>query len=147
MVYAPVSSALVAPTHVEVFNLEGPFEKDIDVGKPGFPTAGDCPVESQPLLDPKDGSAVGRSISQLTIIRPVTKGQDFEVVVNTTLRLPQGDLVAEGGLRFSELFANGTIPVVGGTGAFAGARGTVAFAAGTVAGQDGFMLSIDITTG
>lgn len=145
--HAPVSSAGVAPAHIEVFNVEGPFEKDIDLGKAGFPTAGDYAVESQPLLDPADGSAVGRSISQLTIVRPVSKGQDFEILLDSTLRLPQGDLVLDGGLRFSELFADGTIPVVGGTGAFAGARGTVAFAAGTVAGRDGFVLSIDITTG
>ena len=90
---------------------------------------------------------MGRSLTQLTIVRPVSKGQDFEIVLNSTLRLPEGDLALGGGLRFSELFANGTIPVVGGTGAFVGARGTVAFAAGTVAGQDGFVPSIDITTG
>ncbi len=146
-VHAPESSAGVTPMHIEVFNVEGPFEKDIDVGKPGFPTAGDYAVESQPLLDPTDGSDVGRSLTQLTIVRPVSKGQDFEIVLNSTLRLPEGDLALSGGLRFSELFAGASVPVVGGTGAFAGARGTVAFAAGTVAGQDGFVLSIDITTG
>jgi hypothetical protein len=127
--------------------VEGPFEKDIDVGKPGFPTAGDYAVESQPLLDPTDGSDVGRSTSALMIVRPVSGGRDFEIVLNSTLRLPEGDLVVDGGLRFSELSTGGTIPVVGGTGPFAGARGTVVFAAGTVAGQDGFVLSIDITTG
>ena len=74
-------------------------------------------------------------------------GQDFEIVLNSTLRLPDGDLVLNGGLRFSELFAGGTIPVVGGTGLFTGARGMVAFASGSVAGNDGFVLSIDITTG
>lgn len=145
-VHAPVSSAGITPTQIEVFNVEGPFEKDIDAGKAGFPTAGDYAVESQPLLDPADGSDVGRSISTLTIVRPVSKGQDLDIVLDSTLRLPDGDLVVNGGLRFSELFAGGTIPVVGGTGAFAGARGTVAFAAGNVAGNDGFVLSIDITT-
>jgi hypothetical protein len=67
--------------------------------------------------------------------------------VDSTMRLAGGDLVLNGGLRFSELFDGGTIAVVGGTEAFAGARGTASSSAGTVAGKDGFMLSIDITTG
>ena len=144
---APISSAQTTPTHIEVFNVEGPFEKDVDVAKPGFPTAGDYAVESQPLLDPADGTPMGRSLSQLTIVRAVSQGQDLEIVLNSTMRLAQGDLVLNGGLRFSELLDGGAIAVVGGTGAFAGARGTAAFSAGTVAGRDGFVLSIDITTG
>ena len=146
-VHAPVSSAGVAPTHIEVFNVEGPFEKDIDVGKPGFPTAGDYAVESQPLLDPSDGSSVGRSLTQLTIVRPVSKGQDVEIVLNSTLRLPDGDLALSGGLRFSELFARRHDPGRRRDGSVRRGAGTVAFAAGTVAGQDGFVLSIDITIG
>lgn len=145
--HAPISSAQVGGTHIDVFAAEGPFEKDIDLGKAGFPTAGDFAVESQPLLDPADGSTVGRSISQLTIVRPVSQGQDLEVVLSSTLRLADGDLVAAGGLRFSELFGGGSIAVVGGTGMFAGARGTATFTAGAVAGKDGFFVSIDITTG
>ena len=144
---APISSAQVTPTHLEVFNVEGPFEKDVDVAKPGFPTPGDYAVESQPLLDPADGSSIGRSLSQLTIVRVVAQGQDLEIVLNSTMRLVDGDLVLNGGLRFSELFDGGTIAVVGGTGAFAGARGTATFSGGTVAGKNGFVLSIDITTG
>jgi hypothetical protein len=144
---APISSAQVTPTHLEVFNVEGPFEKDVDVAKPGFPTPGDYAVESQPLLDPADGSSIGRSLSQLTIVRVVAHGQDLEIVLNSTMRLAEGDLVLNGGLRFSELFEGGTIAVVGGTGAFTGARGIAAFSAGTVADKDGFVLSIDITTG
>jgi hypothetical protein len=144
---APISSAQTTPTHIEVFNVEGPFEKDVDVAKPGFPTPGDYAVESQPLLDPADGSSIGRSLSQLTIVRVVAQGQDLEIILNSTMRLVEGDLVLNGGLRFSELFDGGTIAVVGGTGAFAGARGTAAFSAGTVADEDGFVLSIDITTG
>ena len=142
-----ISSAQTTPTHIEVFNAEGPFEKDLDVGRAGFPTAGDFAVESQPLLDPGIGSALGRSLSELTIVRPVSRGQDLEVILHSTLRLPQGDVVLDGGLRFSELFDGGTIAVVGGTGSFAGARGTAAFTAGTVGGHDGFLISIDITTG
>jgi hypothetical protein len=142
-----ISSAQGAPTHLDVFNVEGRFEKDIDVGRAGFPTAGDFAVESQPLLDPADGSAAGRSISELTIVRAVSRGQDFEIILHSTLRLSQGDVVLDGGLRFSELFEGGTIAVVGGTGAFAGARGTAAFSSGTVGGRDGFLVSIDITTG
>ena len=145
-VHAPISAAQVGTTHLDVFAVEGPFEKDIDVGKPGFPTAGDYAVESQPILDPADGSSIGRSLSELTIVRPVSDGQDFEVVLDSTLRLSDGDLVLDGGLRFSEFFEGGTIAVVGGTGTFAGARGTAAFTAGTVAGKEGFLLSIDIVT-
>ena len=144
---APISSAQTTPTHLEVFNVEGPFEKDVDVAKPGFPTAGDYAVESQPLLDPADGTPIGRSLSQLTIVRALARGQDLEIVLNSTMRLVQGDLLLNGGLRFSELLDGGAIAVVGGTGDFAGARGTAVFASGTVAGKDGFVLSIDITTG
>ena len=144
---APISSAQVVPAHVDVFNVEGPFEKDIDVGRPGFGTAGDYAVESQPLLDPGDGSTVGRSLSQVTIVRPVAGGEDLEILLGSTLRLPQGDVVLDGGLRFSELLDGGTIPVVGGTEAFAGARGTATFSSGTVGGKDGFNVSIDLTTG
>jgi hypothetical protein len=144
---APMSSAQVGTTHLDVFNVEGRFEKDIDVGKAGFPTAGDYAVESQALLDPADGSTVGRSITELTIVRPVSQGQDFEVVLDSTLRLPDGDLVLDGGLRFSELLAGGAAAVVGGTGTYVGARGTAAFTPSTVDGKDGFLISIDITTG
>ena len=142
-----ISSAQGAPAHLDLFNVEGPFEKDIDVGRAGFPTAGDFAVESQPLLDPADGSAAGRSISELTIVRPVSRGQDLEIILHSTLRLSQGDVVLDGALRFSELLDGGTIAVVGGTGQFTGARGTAIFSAGTVAGHDGFQISIDITTG
>ena len=143
---APISSAQVGPTHIELFNVEGRFEKDVDVAKPGFGTAGDYAVESQPLLDPVDGSDVGRSLSQLTIVRPVSGGEDLEILLQTTMRLADGDLVAAGGLRFSELFGGGSIAVIGGSGAYFGAHGTVAFSPGTVAGKDGFVLSIDIVT-
>ncbi len=145
-VHAPISSAQIGPTHLDVFAVEGPFEKDIDVGKPGFPSAGDYAVESQPILDPADGSSVGRSLSELTVVRPVSQGQDLEIVLDSTLRLADGDLVLDGGLRFSESFTGGQIAVVGGTGDFAGARGMVTFTAGTVDGKDGFFLSIDIVT-
>ena len=145
--YPSISSAQMGSTHIDLFNVEGRFERDIDVGRPGFGTAGDYAVESQPLLDPDGGSRLGRSITELTIVRPVSRGQDFEIVVDSTLRLADGALVLDGGLRYSELLGGGTIPVVGGTGAFAGARGIAVFTAGTVAGEDGFLLSIDITTG
>lgn len=145
--HAPISAAQVGTTHLDVFAVEGPFEKDIDLGKPGFPSAGDYAVESQPILDPSDGSSLGRSLTELTIIRPMSHGQDLEIVLDSTLRLPDGDLVVDGGLRFSDLFADGEIAVVGGTRAFAGARGTATFAAGTVDGKDGFFLSIDVVTG
>jgi hypothetical protein len=145
--HAPMSSAQVGATHLEVFNVEGRFEKDVDLGKAGFPTAGDYAVESQPLLDPADGSTVGRSLSELTIVRSVSQGQDFEVVLDSTLRLSDGDLVLDGGIRFSELFEGGAMAVVGGTGAYAGARGTAAFTPGTVDGKDGFLISIDVTLG
>ncbi|HEX9121858.1 MAG TPA: hypothetical protein VF984_00630 [Actinomycetota bacterium] len=144
--HVPVSTAQVGSTHIEVFAVEGPFEKDIDVATTGFPTAGDYAVESQPLLDPTDGSRVGRSLSHVQIVRPVSKGQDFEIVLNSTLRLSDGDIVIDGGLRFSDLFGGGTIAVVGGTGTYTGARGTATSTGGKVAGADGFTLSIDITT-
>jgi hypothetical protein len=141
------SFAQVETTHLDVFNAEGKFEKDIDLGKHGFPTAGDYAVESQPLLNPADGTTVGRSLTLLTIVRPVSGGQDFEIVLASTLRLEGGALMLQVGLRFSELFAGGTVAVVGGTGDYAGARGTVGFSPATVRGLDGFLLSIDVTTG
>lgn len=144
--HAPISSAQATGTHLEVFVVEGPFEKDIDVGKAGFPTAGDYAVEYQPILDPADGSDLGRSISRLTIVKRLAKRQDFAVVLSSTLRLADGNLVLEGGVRFSEFSEGGAVAVVGGTGAYAGARGTAAFTAGTVAGADGFLLSIDVST-
>lgn len=63
-----VTSAAAGNVQIQVFDGEGPYEKFIDVGKPGF-SAGDEIVESHPLLDPADGSMVGRDFTRVKIGR------------------------------------------------------------------------------
>jgi hypothetical protein len=140
---APASSA---QTPIQVLDREGPYEKMIDVGKPGF-SAGDVILETHPLVDAADGTTVvGRDFARLQVLRVLANGQDFVFIIDSTLRFEDGDVVFYGTSRFSELLGpeGVTLPVTAGTGAYEGATGTVNFVATATEGE--FLVTIELAT-
>ena len=133
-----------AQTEIRVLDREGPYEKYLDLGKPGF-SAGDVVMESHPLVDAADGATVvGRDFERLTVLRIRSGGDDFEFIYDSTLRFTDGDVVLYGEGRFSDLFASGGLAfaVVGGTGAYAGMGGTATFSSTVTEGE--FLIVIDL---
>lgn len=141
----PATSASAGNVQIQVFDAEGPYEKVVDVGKPGF-SPGDHILESHPLLDPADGSTVGRDFTRLEVMKVLHGGEDFLLLVDFTARLADGDIVVSGPIRFSQFTTGGTLSVIGGTGAYELARGTVSSTGGEVGGTEGVILSFDLTT-
>ncbi len=134
-----------AQTEIRVLDREGPYEKDLDLGKSGF-SAGDVVMESHPLVDAADGTTiVGRDFERLTVLRIHSGGEDFLFIYDSTLRLEGGDVVVYGEGRFSDLFSSEGVAfaVVGGTGMYAGAGGTATFSATDTEGE--FQIVVDLT--
>jgi hypothetical protein len=134
----------IAQTQIQVLDREGPYEKDVDLGKVGT-SPGDVSFESHPLVDPSDGTTVvGRDFERVTIFKILSGGDDLDFVYDSTLRLNGSDIVVYGEGRYSDIFTPDglTISVVGGTGAFAGVRGTATVAATQKEGE--FLITIDL---
>ena len=140
-------AAFAGDTQVQVFDPEGKFERFIDNGKSDF-SPGDQIIEIHGLLDPSDGSGVGTIYTEVTILRVVQGGEDFDLTVHCTVVLPEGTIVFYGGFRFSDAgTADGvTLPITGGTGDFELARGTVNIALGELYDAPGATLTFDLTT-
>lgn len=139
-----LAPASLAQTQIQLLDHEGPYEKTIDVGKPGF-SAGDVILGTHQVFDAAAPSmVVGRDFERITVLRVVSQGQDFDFLYDTTIRLADGDIVAYGEGRFSTVFAPGgaTVPVTGGTGAYAGAAGALSVAATETEGE--FLITIDL---
>lgn len=142
-----LAPASLAQTQIQVLDHEGPYEKVIDVGKAGF-SAGDVILGTHQLFDVADGSTVvGRDFERLQVLRVVAGGQDFDFVYDTTIRLAEGDIVAYGEGRFSDVFGPGgaSVSVTGGTGTYAGAAGTLSVAGTETEGE--FLITIDLVAG
>jgi hypothetical protein len=139
-----LAPASLAQTQIQVLDHEGPYEKTIDIGKPGF-SPGDTILGTHPLFDAADPSTVvGRDFERIQVLRIVAGGEDFDFVYDTTIRLDDGDIVAYGEGRISSVFAPGgaSVPVTGGTGAYAGAAGVLSIAATETEGE--FLITIDL---
>lgn len=139
-----LAPASLAQTQIQVLDHEGPYERIVDVGKPGF-SPGDVILGTHPLFDAADPSTVvGRDFERIQVLRVVAGGEDFDFVYDTTIRLADGDIVAYGEGRFSTVFAPGgaSVPVTGGTGAYAGAAGGLSVAATDTEGE--FLITIDL---
>lgn len=142
-----IPTAFAGNTQVQVFDPEGKFEKFIDNGKPDF-SPGDQIIEIHTLLDPADGSEAGTIYTEVTILRVVQGGEDFDLTVHCTVVLPEGTILFYGAFRFSDAFAPGgvTLPVTGGTGDFELSRGTVNLLGGELNGAGGTTFTFDLTT-
>jgi hypothetical protein len=145
-------SAVSAPAapgdlQIQVLDHEGPFEKEIDLGKPGF-SSGDVTLGTHALFDAVDPSlVVGRDFERLMVLRVLSGGQDLDFIYDSTLRLADGDITIYGEGRFSDIYGpDGAIVVVtGGTGAYRGMEGTATF---TATANDGeFLITIDLIAG
>ena len=145
---APASSARSprnpGDTQISVFDVEGPFERDLDLGGPGFGPR-DIVFEIQPLIDPVDQSPVGKVYTRLQVMR-VLKTGDFVFLIDCQVKLSTGTILFNGTARFSDFSSGAVFPVTGGTGSYELARGTVTGTAGSVGGKDGATLAFDLTT-
>jgi hypothetical protein len=133
VIAAPIVGWLAAPssaqTQIRVLDHEGPYEKELDLGKEGT-SPGDLTLGSHALYDADDPS---------TIV-----GHDFERL--TILRFRGSDIVLYGEGRYSDIFAPGgvTAAVIGGTGTYAGASGTATFTATQNEGET--LITLDLIT-
>jgi hypothetical protein len=132
-------------TQVTVFDPEGPFERDIDLGKPDFSPA-DLVFEIHKLLDPNDGTPIGHIYTRIQVMRVLKGGSDFVFFLDCHVKLAQGTILFNGAAKISDFETGAVFPVTGGTGAYELARGTVTGTFATVNGQDGGMLAFDLTT-
>lgn len=141
--FAPAS---VASTQIQVLDHEGPFEKELDLGKSGF-SPGDITLGTHQLFDAASPTTVvGRDFERLMVLRVIAGGQDADFIYDSTLRLAGGDVVLYGEGRFSDISSTegATIAVTGGTGTYAGATGTATFTATENEGE--FLISVDLIT-
>jgi hypothetical protein len=140
---APASSA--APVSVEVLDSGVPFNRIVDAGRPGFPTPGDEIIEVHDLLDPADETTVvGRALTHIEVLKPLQGGEDLLFAIDCTIQLADGSITFYGGDRLGLIAEGITLPVNGGTGAYAGASGTVTAVHRDVAGNDGALLTFDL---
>jgi hypothetical protein len=134
----------IAQTQIQVLDHEGPYEKDLDLGKEGT-SPGDVTFGSHPLYDAADGTTVvGRDFERVTVLKVLSGGEDLDFVYDSTLRLDGNDIVVYGEGRYSDIFtpAGVTLAVTGGTGTYAGAKGEASFAA--TANEGEFLITIDL---
>lgn len=143
MLVAWLAPPSLAQTQIRILDREGPYERFVDVGKPGF-SPGDTVLESHPLLDASDQRVVGRSFTRFTILRVLKGGEDLIAILDLTVRLTDGDISLYGPVRFSELFSPGgaTFSVVGTTGAYDGMTGSANAVATDTEGE--FLVTIDL---
>lgn len=145
-------SAVSAPAapgdlQIRVLDHEGPFEKEIDLGKPGT-SSGDVTLGTHQLFDAADPSlVVGRDFERLMVLWVEAGGQDLDFIYDSTLRLADGDIALYGEARFSDIFtpAGATLVVTGGTGVYRGMEGTATFTATATDGE--FLITVDLTAG
>jgi len=88
-------------------------------------SVGDEIVFSDPILDHRGGSLVGRSYGTGTFVKG-NKPSNGLVLGRGSLKLADGSIVVEGLLRSSDSPHTDTLAVIGGTGAYEGARGSFA---------------------
>jgi hypothetical protein len=94
----------------------------VDLGKSGFGPA-DQLIEENPLSD-TTGKAIGSAYTVVTM----TSGKspaDAKGLIDCSINLAGGRILFNGFVDMAELGTGVTVPVVGGTGAYAGAGGTV----------------------
>jgi hypothetical protein len=151
MAAATIAVGVMAPMwaragdrQVTVFDVEGPYEKDLDLGPAGF-GPGDTVFEIQPLLDPADGANVGKAYTRLHVMRLLKSG-DFVFMIDCQVTLADGTILFAGTARFGDFGTGAVFPVTGGTGAYELARGTVTATFGQLDGKDGATLAFDLTT-
>jgi hypothetical protein len=147
LLVAWLAPASLAQTQIQVLDHEGPYEKQIDLGKAGF-SAGDVTLGSHQLFDAASPTTVvGRDFERLTILRVVAGGQDADFVYDSTLRLADGDILLYGEGRLSDIFttSGATIAAIGGTGAYQGMVGAATFTA--TANEGEFLIAVDLLAG
>ena len=96
--------------------------EQLDLGKTGF-GPGDQLVEEAPI---QDGS--GKDLGKSYTIMTMTSGKslnDAMGLIDCSINLADGVILFNGHFSLKDLGAGITIPVIGGTGAYAGAGGTV----------------------
>jgi hypothetical protein len=148
-VSASAASAPAAPgdLQIQVLDHEGPFEKEIDLGKPGS-SSGDMSLGTHQLFDAADPTlVVGRDFERLVVLRLVSGGEDLDFIYDSTIRLAGGDITLYGEGRYSDIFTSGgTITVVtGGTGIYRGMEGTGTITATATEGE--FLITLDLVAG
>ena len=110
---------------------------------PGLPAEGDQFLTVDPVLDPGTGEQIGTAVTRVVVAQVV--GDDATVILDCTVRLPEGNLAFYGAESFSS-FADGvTYTVVGGTGRYQGTGGVVNITGSELGGRAGSLLSFDIT--
>lgn len=120
----------------------------VSVFIPGDPPAGIPPEGTQiltvdPVFDPGSGDPIGTAVTRV-VIAEVTD-DDAVFILDCTVRLDDGTLTFYGAESFSS-FADGVIyTVMGGTGRYHGTRGVVNITAAQVEGQNGSLLTFDLT--
>jgi hypothetical protein len=86
---------------------------------------GDEIVFSEPILDRRGGTVVGRSYGTGTFVRG-NKPSNGLVLGRGALKLAGGEIEVEGLLRSTDSPHTDTLAVIGGTGAYEGVRGSFA---------------------
>ena len=137
------SSASTGDTQIQVFKPDGPYEKFVDVGKAGF-SPGDQILQWQALLDPADGSMVGRVVARVEIVKH--RGKDDLFILDGTAKLEGGSIVFYGAARVSQFETGIAFPVTGGSGIYEHASGKVTAVTDKVSGTSGVLLSFDLAT-
>ncbi|HEX2030982.1 MAG TPA: hypothetical protein VHL78_06245 [Actinomycetota bacterium] len=127
-----------------VFDVNGPYEKVIDVGSAGF-GAGDVILQHHPLLDPGTAERVGTAVTKVTIVRNNASG-NAEFIIDCTLKLEAGQVVFYGASRFFRLVDGDVFPITGGSGAYDGAAGSLVMQFSEVDGQSGTRLDLEFVT-
>ena len=140
---SPVTTASAGASQIEVFKPDGPYERVVDVGKRGI-GAGDQILQSQPLLDPSDGSKVGRAVARVELVKH--NERDDLVIIDATIQVEGGDIVVYGAARLSQLETGATFAVTGGTGAYDATAGTMTATVEEISGTTGVLLSFDLAT-
>jgi hypothetical protein len=146
------ASAVSAPAapgdlQIQVLDHDGPFEKEIDLGKPGS-SSGDLTLGTHQLFDAADPTlVVGRDFERLTVLRLVSGGEDLDFIYDSTIRLADGEITLYGEGRYSDIFTSGgTLTVVtGGTGIYRGMEGTGTITA--TANEGEFLITLDLVAG
>lgn len=143
LVVAWLAPSSLAQAQIQVIDREGPYERFVDVGKPGF-SPGDTVFESHPLLDAADRTVVGRSFTRFTILRVIEGGEDLIAILDLTVRLADGDISLHGPVRFSRFLSPDgvTFAVIGATGAYEGMTGSANAVATDTEGE--FLVTIHL---
>jgi hypothetical protein len=96
---------------------------------------GDEIAFSQPILDRRGGTAIGRAYGTGTFVKGTKPGNAL-VLGRGALKLADGEIIVEGLLRSTDSPHTDTLAVVGGTGAYEGARGSFSSEQASSGSQD-----------